>query len=130
MKYTEITGIVNKIRPFTLVLFWMRDKSIYGICKLDHGHVAYFKLPPEIAANRSRHEILGLIHVEGDHPHPEDLGFDQFVAGIRGARVRKIWLTKMRGKTLDAVFLSTKELRHFLHHPHAQHDEFEASTVR
>jgi len=129
MKYTETTGIVNKIRPFTLVLFWM-DKSIYGIYKLDHGHVAYFKLPPEIAANRSRQEILGLIHVEGDHPHPEDLGFDQFVAGIRGARVRKIWLTKMRGKTLDAVFLSTKELRHFLHHPHAQHDEFEASTVR
>ena len=130
MKYTEITGIVNKIRPFTLVLFWMRDKSIYGIYKLDHSHVAYFKLPPEIAANRSRQEILGLIHVEGDHPHPEDLGFDQFVAGIKVARVRKIWLTRMRGKSLDTVFLSTKELRHFLHHPHAQHDEFEASTVR
>jgi len=111
---TEIAGIVNKIHPYTLLLFWMRDKSIYGIYKLGHGHIAYFKVPPEIAAQSSRHELLQRIHVEGDHAHPENLGFDQFAAGVKKTRVRKIWLTRRKGKPLDSVFLTLKELRDFL----------------
>jgi hypothetical protein len=126
---TEITGIVNKVNPFSLLLFYMRDKSICGIYKLGHGHVAYFRLSPDAAANRSRHELLKLIHVEGDHPHPESLSFDQFVAGLRGGRVRKIWLAKSRGKPVDLVFLSMKELEHYMHLHLVQHEKFHAPTV-
>jgi hypothetical protein len=111
---TEIAGIVNKIHPFTLLLFWMRDKTIYGIYKLGHGHIAYFKLPPDVGAKSSREEILQRIHIEGDHQHPENLGFDQFVAEMKKARVRKVWLTRKGGKALDAVFVTLKELRDFL----------------
>ena len=126
---TEITGIVNKVNPFSLLLFYMRDKSICGIYKLGHGHVAYFRLSPDAAANRSRHELLKLIHVEGSHPHPESLSFDQFVAGLSGGRVRKIWLAKSRGKPVDLVFLSMKELEHYMHLHPAQHEKLHAPAL-
>jgi hypothetical protein len=97
-----------------MLLFWTRDKTVYGIYKLGHGHIAYFKLPPKVGASSSKEEIVRRIHVEGDHPHPENLGFDQFVAEMKKARVRKVWLTKKRGKPVDAVFLTLKELGDYL----------------
>lgn len=111
---TEIAGIVNKIHPFTLVLFWMRDKSVYGIYKLGHGNIAYFKLHHEAVVGISRDEILQRIHVEGDHPHPETLGFDQFVEGMKTSKVRRVWVIRKKEEPLDAVFLTMKELRDFL----------------
>jgi len=120
---TEIAGIVNQIHPFTLLLFWMRDKTVYGIYKLAHGHVAYFKVQPEIANKSSREELLKHIHVEGDHPHPENLSFDQLVAGMKGSRVRKAWLTSRKGRHLDAVFLTIKELRDFLRSTSTEYSE-------
>lgn len=115
---TEIASIVNKIHPFTILLFWMRDKTIYGIYKLGHGHIAYFKLPSEVSAGHSKQELLRQIHIEGDHPHPENLGFDQLVAKMKTSRVRKIWLTRKIGRPLDAVFLTLKELMDFLRSDH------------
>ena len=120
---TEIAGIVNQIHPFTLLLFWMRDKTVYGIYKLAHGHVAYFKVPPQIASKSSREELLKHIHVEGDHPHPENLTFDQLVTGMKGSRVRKVWLTSRKGTHLDAVFLTLKELRDFLRSTYTKYSE-------
>ena len=111
---TEIAGIINKIHPFTMLLFWMRDRNVYGIYKLGHGHIAYFKLPHETEKQISRQELLRRIHVEGDHPHPENLNFDQFVTRLKMTRLRKVWLIKKRGKPIDAVFLTLKELKDFL----------------
>ena len=111
---SEIAGIINKIHPFTLILFWMRDKSVYGVYKLGHGHIAYFKLPQEVAAKSSKQELLHHIHVEGNHPHPESLSIDEFIAGIKRTKLRKIWLTRKGGKAFEAAFLTLKELKDFL----------------
>jgi hypothetical protein len=111
---TEIAGIINKIHPFTLILFWMHDRSVYGIYKLGHGHIAYLKLPHAIAAKGSKQELLHHIHVEGSHHHPESLSIDEFVAGIKRTRVRKIWLTSKGDKNFDVAFLTLKELKDFL----------------
>jgi len=110
----EIVHIISEIHPHDVVLVELKDGTVFGIMKSSESSPTYFRSRTTARGLQARRTLSEAVTLPESEAHVDAITLETLLNGLRGMRIRHIWLERRAGPRREMAFLSFKELGHFL----------------
>jgi len=110
----EILHIVSEIHQYDVVLMELKDGTIFGIAKGAESTPMYFRTRGTVRAPADRRALLQNAVESRGGGHVDSVTLDTLLNGLRGMKIRHVWLETRTEPRHEMAFLDLKELQTFL----------------
>jgi hypothetical protein len=110
----EILHIVNEIHQYDVVLMELRDGTVFGIAKGSESMPTYFRTRRAAHTGDERRALLQIVTGTQSVGHVDAVTLETMLNGLRGMKIRNVWLERRAEPRYEMAFLNLKELEVFL----------------
>ena len=110
----EILHIVNEIHQYDVVLMELRDGTVFGIAKGSESMPTYFCTRRAAHTGDERRALLQIVTGTQSVGHVDAVTLETMLNGLRGMKIRNVWLERRAEPHYEMAFLNLQELEVFL----------------
>ncbi len=110
----EILHIINQVHPDDAVLVELKDGTVFGILKGAESAPTYFRTRAAVRSAAERRSLFESVALSRPAAHVDCITLETLMNGLRGMRIRHVWLERRAGARHEMAFLNFKELEHHL----------------
>jgi hypothetical protein len=110
----EILHIVNEIHQYDVVLMELRDGTMFGIAQGTESIPVYFRTRRAARTTDERRMLLQTVTGSQGKGHVDIVTLETILNGLRGMKIRNVWLERRAEPRYEMAFLNLKELEVFL----------------